>query len=150
MLAELGYTALALDMYGEGRQAHHPDEAAKFSGELAKNLPLAKARFESAMKLLQQQKNVDATNIAALGYCFGGSVVLQMARLGENMKGAVSFHGSPGNGNAGGAGQSEGADYFFYRDRGSDDSGGAGGGVQAGNGKSGRKLQGSDFSRRQT
>ena len=94
MLAGLGYTALALDMYGEGKQAHHPDEAAKFSGELAKNLPLAKARFESAMKLLQQQKNVDATNIAALGYCFGGSVVLQMARLGENMKGAVSFHGS--------------------------------------------------------
>lgn len=93
MLAGLGYTALALDMYGEGKQAHHPDEAAKFSGELAKNLPLAKARFESAMKLLQQQKNVDATNIAALGYCFGGSVVLQMARLGENMKGAVSFHG---------------------------------------------------------
>jgi dienelactone hydrolase len=93
MLAGLGYTALALDMYGEGKQAHHPDEAAKFAGELAKNLPLAKARFESAMKLLQQQKNVDATNIAALGYCFGGSVVLQMARLGENMKGAVSFHG---------------------------------------------------------
>ncbi len=93
MLAELGYTALALDMYGDGKQAHHPDVAAKFSGELAKNLPLAKARFESAMKLLQQQENVDATNIAALGYCFGGSVVLQMARLGEDLKGVASFHG---------------------------------------------------------
>lgn len=93
MLAELGYTALALDMYGDGKQAHHPDEAAKFSGELAKNLPLAKARFESAMKLLRQQKNVDAENIAALGYCFGGSVALQMARLGEDLKGVASFHG---------------------------------------------------------
>lgn len=93
MLAEMGYIALALDMYGDGKQAHHPDEAAKFSGELAKNLPLAKARFESAMKLLRQQKNVDAGNIAALGYCFGGSVALQMARLGENLKGVASFHG---------------------------------------------------------
>lgn len=93
MLADLGYTALALDMYGDGKQAHHPDEAAKFSGELAKNLPLAKTRFESAMKLLRQQKNVDAENIAALGYCFGGSVALQMARLGEDLKGVVSFHG---------------------------------------------------------
>jgi len=94
MLAKLGYTALALDMYGEGKEARHPDEAAKFSNELAKNLPLAKARFESAMKLLQQQDSVDAKNIAALGYCFGGSVVLQMARLGKDLKGVASFHGS--------------------------------------------------------
>lgn len=93
MLAELGYTALALDMYGDGKQAHHPDEAGKFSGEVAKNLPLAKARFEAAMKFLKQQRNVDANNIAALGYCFGGSVVLQMARLGEDLKGVASFHG---------------------------------------------------------
>jgi dienelactone hydrolase len=94
ILAQLGYTALALDMYGEGKQAHHPDEAGKFAGELAKNLPLAKTRFEAAMEYLRQQKNVDAKNIAALGYCFGGSVVLQMARLGEDLKGVVSFHGN--------------------------------------------------------
>jgi dienelactone hydrolase len=94
MLAQSGYTALALDMYGEGKQAHHPDDAGKFAGELAKNLPLAKTRFEAAMGYLRQQKNVDAKNIAALGYCFGGSVVLQMARLGEDLKGVVSFHGN--------------------------------------------------------
>lgn len=94
MLAQSGYTALALDMYGEGRQAHHPDDADKFAGELAKNLPLAKTRFKAAMEYLRQQKNVDAKNIAALGYCFGGSVVLQMARLGEDLKGVVSFHGN--------------------------------------------------------
>lgn len=94
MLAELGYTALALDMYGEGKQAHHPDEAGKFSGELKKNLLLAKARFEAAMNFLQKQENVDPKNIAALGYCFGGSVALEMARLGEDMKGVASFHGS--------------------------------------------------------
>ena len=94
MLAQSGYIALALDMYGEGKQAHHPDDAGKFAGELAKNLPLAKTRFEAAMEYLRQQKNVDAKNIAALGYCFGGSVVLQMARLGEDLKGVVSFHGN--------------------------------------------------------
>ena len=94
MLAELGYTALALDMYGEGKRAHHPDEAGKFSGELKKNLPLAKARFEAAMKFLQKQENVDPDNIAVLGYCFGGSVALEMARLGEDLKGVASFHGS--------------------------------------------------------
>ena len=94
MLAKLGYTALALDMYGEGKEARHPDEAAKFSNELAPPFPLAPARFDSAIKLLQQQDNVDPKNIAALGYCFGGSVVLQMARLGEDLKGVASFHGS--------------------------------------------------------
>jgi dienelactone hydrolase len=93
MLAELGYTALALDMYGDGKQAHHPVEAGRFAGEVAKNLPLAKTRFEAAMKFLKEQSNVDANTIAALGYCFGGSVALQMARLGEDLKGVASFHG---------------------------------------------------------
>src|SRR5690349_13241300 len=93
MLAELGYTALALDMYGDGKQANHPEEAGKFAGEVAKNLPLAKARFEAAMKFLKEQPEVDVSNIAALGYCFGGSVVLQMARMGEDLKGVASFHG---------------------------------------------------------
>ena len=93
MLAELGYTALALDMYGDGKQAHHPDEAGKFAGEVAKNLPLAKARFDAALEFLKQQEGVDANDIAALGYCFGGSVALQMARLGEDLKAVASFHG---------------------------------------------------------
>jgi dienelactone hydrolase len=93
MLAELGYTALALDMYGDGKQAHHPDEAGKFAGEVAKNLPLAKSRFDAALKFLEQQESVDPGNIAALGYCFGGSVALQMARLGEDLKAVASFHG---------------------------------------------------------
>lgn len=93
MLAELGYTALALNMYGGGRQAHHPDKAGKFAGEVKKNLPVAKARFEAAMNYLKQRDSVDATNIAALGYCFGGSIVLEMARLGEDLKGVASFHG---------------------------------------------------------
>jgi dienelactone hydrolase len=96
MLAELGYVALAVDMYGHGKQALHPDDAGKFAGEVAKNKPLAKARFEAAMKLLRKQGNVDAHKLAAIGYCFGGSVVLNMAREGEDLKAVASFHGGLG------------------------------------------------------
>ena len=92
-LAEAGYVALALDMYGDGKQANHPDQAGKFSGEVGKNLPLMKSRFEAGMKFLRKQAQVDDKRMAAIGYCFGGSVVLQMAREGENLRGVASFHG---------------------------------------------------------
>lgn len=94
MLAKLGYTALAVDMYGDGKQADHPDDAGKFAAEVSKNMPVEKARFEAAMKLLRNQKTVDASKIAAFGYCFGGGVALNMARMGENLKGVASFHGA--------------------------------------------------------
>jgi dienelactone hydrolase len=94
MLAEQGYTALAVDMYGDGRQANHPDDAGKFAAEVSSNMPLARARFEAAMAVLRKHKTVDAKNIAAIGYCFGGGVVLNMARIGEDLKGVASFHGS--------------------------------------------------------
>jgi dienelactone hydrolase len=93
MLAKQGYTALALDMYGNGKMAHHPDDAQKFSSEVSQNEALAKARFEAALALLKQQKTVDADNIGAIGYCFGGSVALNMARIGEPLKVVESFHG---------------------------------------------------------
>ncbi len=94
MLGELGYTALAVDMYGEGKQAMHPDDAGKFSSELMKNFDVAKARFMAAMDFLSRQATVDPTRIAAIGYCFGGGVVLNMAREGVDLKGVASFHGS--------------------------------------------------------
>jgi dienelactone hydrolase len=94
MVAELGYTALAVDMYGDGKQAMHPDDAKKFSSELMKNVDDAKARFTAAMEFLKQQSSVDPTRIAAIGYCFGGGVVLNMARQGVDLKGVASFHGS--------------------------------------------------------
>lgn len=93
MLAEMGYTALAVDMYGDGKTAQHPDDAGKFSGEVGKNKPAAKARFDAARKLLQKDKTVDPGKIAAIGYCFGGSVVLDMARMGEPLAAVASFHG---------------------------------------------------------
>ena len=94
MLAELGYTALAADMYGEGKQAMHPDDAKAFSSELMKNFDDTKARFLAAMEFLKQQPSVDPNRIAAIGYCMGGGVVLNMARQGVDLKGVASFHGS--------------------------------------------------------
>lgn len=94
MLAAMGYTALAVDMYGDGKLANHPDDAGKFATEVSKNMPLAKRRFEAGMKLLRKQKTVAPKEMAAIGYCFGGGVVLNMARMGEDLKGVASFHGS--------------------------------------------------------
>ncbi len=94
MLAEMGYTALAVDMYGEGRQAVHPDEGVKFASELMKNFDKARARFLAALEFLKKQKSVDPGRIAAIGYCFGGGVVLNMARQGVDLRGVASFHGS--------------------------------------------------------
>lgn len=94
MLAELGYTALALDMYGEGKTAEHPDDAGKFSSELMKNFDVGKERFIAGMNLLKSEPTVDPTRIAAIGYCFGGGVVLNMARQGVDLKGVASFHGA--------------------------------------------------------
>lgn len=93
MLAEQGYVALAVDMYGDGKQAQHPSDAGKFATEVTKNKPLMKVRFEAAMKLLRAQRNVNRSKLAAIGYCFGGSVVLNMAREGEDLKGVAVFHG---------------------------------------------------------
>jgi len=95
-LAKLGYVALAVDMYGDGKLANHPDEANKFSSEIAKNMPLGKSRFIAAMAALKNNRATDADKIAAIGYCFGGAVVLQMAREGVELDGVVSFHGSLG------------------------------------------------------
>jgi len=97
-LAALGYVALAVDMYGDGRTAAHPDDAGKFAGAVRSNLPLMRARFQAARAFLNAQADVDSGRNAAIGYCFGGGVVLEMARSGEDLAGVVSFHGSLGGG----------------------------------------------------
>jgi dienelactone hydrolase len=95
MLAEMGYTALAVDMYGDGKQAMHPDDAGRFATEVMKHFNEAgKDRFEAAMTFLKRQPTVDPARIAAIGYCFGGGVVLNMARQGADLKAVASFHGN--------------------------------------------------------
>ncbi len=94
MLAGLGYVALAVDMYGEGKQASHPADAGKFAGEVRKNMAEAEERFTAARQYLAALPNVDPDRIAAIGYCFGGGIVLEMARRGVDLAGVVSFHGS--------------------------------------------------------
>ena len=94
MLAELGYTALAVDMYGEGKVVATPDEAGKLASEAMKDFDVTKARFMAAVDFLKGQPTVDPSRIAAIGYCFGGGIVLNMARQGVDLKGVASFHGS--------------------------------------------------------
>lgn len=96
MLAKLGYTAFAVDMYGDGKTAEHPQDASKFSNAVGGDLELAKARFEAAIDTLKHQDSVDDNKIAAIGYCFGGGIALQMARMGVDLDGVVSYHGSLG------------------------------------------------------
>lgn len=93
MLAELGYTALAVDMYGNGKIGEHPHEAMEFMNAVMGHADVAKARFLAAETLLEQQPTVDPQKIAAIGYCFGGGTVLMMAREGVDLRGVVSFHG---------------------------------------------------------
>lgn len=92
-LAAMGYTALAVDMYGDGKTAAHPDDAAKFSKAVNDNLEGAIARFNAAKALLEAHPTTRAGDIAAIGYCFGGGVVLHMARIGLDLDVVASFHG---------------------------------------------------------
>ncbi len=94
MLAELGYVAFAVDMYGGGKVADNPADAGKLAGEAMQNMKETKARFIAALHLLKKNKAVDPTRIAAIGYCFGGGVALSMACDGVDLQGVVSFHGS--------------------------------------------------------
>jgi dienelactone hydrolase len=94
MLAEQGYTALAVDMYGDGKTASHPEDAGKFATEVRKNMDVAAARFTAAMETLASNETVNSEQISAIGYCFGGGIVLAMARRGADLDLVASFHGS--------------------------------------------------------
>lgn len=92
MLAELGYVALAVDMYGEGKKADHPDDAGKFAMSVMSNIDEGKTRFVQAMKELKMHPAVDSMKIGAIGYCFGGSVALSMANMGLDLAAVAAFH----------------------------------------------------------
>jgi dienelactone hydrolase len=92
-LAELGYVALAADMFGDRRQARNLQEVADLVGSLRGQPEALRARGHAALAALASLPQVDANKLAAIGFCFGGSVVLELARDGANLKAAVSFHG---------------------------------------------------------
>ena len=94
MLAELGYVALAVDMYGDGKTADHPKDAGAFAGEVMKNIETGEARFDAALKFLTEQPQADGKKTAAIGYCFGGAIALHMARVGKDLDAVASFHGT--------------------------------------------------------
>lgn len=93
MLAELGYIAIAADMYGDGKIAANPTDAQAYATPFYKDPNLGKSRIEAAVKKIATYSQADTKKIAAIGYCFGGSMVLNAAKLGMDFKGVVSFHG---------------------------------------------------------
>ena len=94
MLAELGYTGMALDMYGDGTVAENPDEAGVLMNGLLENLGTVRGRFNAALDVLKAHATTDATKSGAIGYCMGGGIVLHMARHGADLKAVASFHGA--------------------------------------------------------
>jgi len=96
MLAGLGYTAFALDMYGSGKLADHPETATKFMQAATADPAKLKQRFMAALNILQDQPDVDSEQVAAIGFCMGGGIALNMARAGMPLKGVAVFHGSLG------------------------------------------------------
>src|SRR5213079_3451062 len=93
-LAEAGYVGFALDMYGKGKVTTHPQDAQAFVNEVTKDPAVLAARFNAALEQLKRDPHVDTTRLAAIGYCFGGAVVLDMARAGAPLAAVVTFHGA--------------------------------------------------------
>jgi dienelactone hydrolase len=92
-LAELGYAALAIDMYGDGKHTQHAHEAKAWMTDAVSNAAASMTRAQAGLELLKAQAEVDPARVAAIGYCFGGKIVLDMARAGMDLDGVVSFHG---------------------------------------------------------
>ncbi|MGZ8937849.1 MAG: dienelactone hydrolase family protein [Limisphaerales bacterium] len=100
MLAKLGYVAFAADIYGKGTRPKDVQEAGQFAGKYKNNRDLLQRRVKAGFDQLKKSRMVDTQNIAAIGYCFGGTTVLELARSGAELDGVVSFHGGLGTTNA--------------------------------------------------
>lgn len=94
MLAQMGYVAFALDLYGKGVRPKDAKEAGTLAGTFKADRPLWRARAQAALETLRAQPDVDAKNLAIIGYCLGGGTALELARSGADLRGFVSFHGS--------------------------------------------------------
>jgi len=95
-LAAMGYTAFIADMYGDGKTADNPKTAGELAGSVGKNPALMQSRFNAARDALVKHASVDPKRIGAVGFCFGGSVALDMARVGTDLAGVAAFHAGLG------------------------------------------------------
>ncbi len=107
-LAGMGYMAFALDMYGKGVLAQNPQQAAELAGRFYKDRQLMRSRAAAGLEVLKSQYLTDTTRLAAIGFCFGGSTVLELARSGAELNGFVSFHGGLSTPNPGDAANIQG------------------------------------------
>ena len=94
LLAQKGYIALALDMYGGGKTTDHPKQAGEWATYIRQNRQVGKERFLAGYELLKNHRMAESNAIAAIGYCFGGYIVLATAQEGVDLRGVVSFHGA--------------------------------------------------------
>lgn len=94
MLAELGYVAFCADIYGQGVRPQTMEEAAAQAGKYRADRALMRARAQAGLDALKAQPQVDPLHTAAIGYCFGGGVALELARSGADLQAVVSFHGN--------------------------------------------------------
>ncbi len=92
-LAEMGYVAFCADVYGRGVRPSSPQDAAKEAGKYKSNRNLLRGRANAALKAAREQKLADGSQVAAIGYCFGGTTAIELARTGADVAGVVSFHG---------------------------------------------------------
>jgi dienelactone hydrolase len=93
MLAKLGYNVFALDIYGKGVRPSSPQEAGALAGQYKRDRALLRERARAGLAVLQKQELTDPKRVAAIGYCFGGTSVIELARSGADIAGVVSFHG---------------------------------------------------------
>lgn len=92
MLAELGYVALAVDLYGDGKVTNDPKEAGQWAGALKSNRALLRQRANAGLDELKKNALVDTQNLGAIGYCFGGTTAIELGRSGADVKAIVTFH----------------------------------------------------------
>ncbi|TBR24006.1 hypothetical protein EPO15_04930 [bacterium] len=99
-IARLGYTVFVMDPYGDGKNAETREEATKLMLDLLKDRSVIRRRAAAALKTLRYHRRADGSHLAAVGYCFGGLVALELARDGADLRAVVSFHGVLDNGGA--------------------------------------------------
>ncbi|HEY8751330.1 MAG TPA: dienelactone hydrolase family protein [Tepidisphaeraceae bacterium] len=92
MLAELGYVAIAVDLYGNGQSTQDPAQAGKWAGALKADRKVLRDRANAGLEQLKKNSRVDGAKLGAIGYCFGGATAIELGRSGADVKAIATFH----------------------------------------------------------